>query len=228
MPSELWQRLREARKFANKTQLDMAKIAGVTRSGYAFWETPDDDSRTRPNSDQIVAICKATKVPVEWLLDDKANVSDIWRDSRAIITQASAPRPEPTAEVYGSQIANSERAQQRFWAAVEYIVTTRDPRKDGAFGRPVHAGAIELQADYQWENTLAVFSRQAGDEEVLRTVGHMLVLARASKARDPKLLILLRSEARPQAALVESCRRFLSVSVEFVETPEQAAALLLQ
>lgn len=220
MTSELWQRLREARKFANKTQLDMAKAAGVTRSGYAFWETPDADSRTRPNSDQIVALCKLTKVPVDWLLDDKANVSDIWRDGGPATVVREREQPPPSS--------NPDRVQQRFWAAVEYIVTSRDPSRDSAFGQVVRAGAIELQADYLWQNTLAVFTRSAGDSELLQTISYTLTVARAARMREPLLLVLVRSDEPPSEAMVESARRFLGVQITAVETPEKAAALLLR
>lgn len=219
MASELWQRLREVRKFADKTQADMANIANITRSGYAFWENSDSKQRTLPNVDQIVAISKATGVPVAWLLDDKSDINDLWRAGGPKAPPvASEPEPAP-------YIAPSDRAQQRFWAAVEYAVTARDPARDGAFGRAARAGAVELTLDYLYGNAAAVFSRSADDQDLVKTIGYLLTAARVIKATD--LHILVNAPETPSSGMVESARRFLGVAIDHVSTPDQAAEVLL-
>lgn len=218
MASELWQRLREVRKFADKTQADMAKIANITRSGYAFWENSDPEQRTLPNVDQATAICKATGVPVSWLLDDSSDINDLWRGefkSKATVTS----EPEPPV------CATSDRAQQRFWAAVEYAVTAADPARDAAFGHEVRAGAVQMVLDYLHNGQAAVFSRSSSDEDLTRVIGYLLTAARAAKLTG--LHILVNAEEPPSPGLVESARRFLGVSIHHATTPDQAAAVLL-
>jgi DNA-binding XRE family transcriptional regulator len=220
MPSELWQRLREVRKYADKTQAAMAKAVGVTRSGYAFWENSDPEQRTRPNVEQAVIICELTGVPVEWLLDDRSDVNDLWRGT---FTKHPAQTKEPEPPAYASP--PSDRAQQRFWAAVEYAVTAKDPARDTAFGQVARAGAVEMILDYLYNGTAAVFSRSAADEDLVRVIGYLLTAARITKATS--LHILVNSEELPSPGLLESARRFLSVTVNHVTTPEQAASILL-
>lgn len=221
MASELWQRLREMRKFADKTQADMARAAGVTRSGYAFWENSDPSQRTKPNVEQAATICKLTGVPVEWLLDDNADINDLWRQEGTRRAPA-ARKPEVDA---APQVPSSDRAQQRFWASVEYAVTHKDPSRDAAFGRVARAGAIELTLDYLHENVAAVFSRSAGDEDLMRVIGYLLTTARVTKIQG--LHVLVNSDEPPSPGLVESARRFIGVSLHHVTSPEQAAAVLL-
>ena len=77
--SELWQRLRQARKYADLTQQDLANRCGVTRGAVALWESAEIEHRTKPTTDHLIAVSKATKVPLEWLLNDASDVNDVWR-----------------------------------------------------------------------------------------------------------------------------------------------------
>lgn len=218
MPSELWQRLREMRKFADKTQADMAKIANVTRSGYAFWENADPTQRTLPNVDQIRAVAQACGVPVSWLLDDNSEVSDLWRGTAIKVAEAPAP-------AYTQAPPPSDRAQQRFWAAVEYIVTSKDPARENAWTRAARAGAVEMTLDYQYNDSAAVFSRSANEEDLTRTIGYLLTAARVIKSMN--LMILVNSAEPPSPGLVESAKRFLGIQIHHTPTPELAAQALL-
>ena len=77
--SEFWQRLRQARKYADLTQADLAKACGVTRGAVALWEAAEVEHRTRPTTDHLIEISKKTKVPLEWLLNDAASMNDLWK-----------------------------------------------------------------------------------------------------------------------------------------------------
>ena len=229
MASELWQRLREMRKFADKTQLDMAKAVGITRSAYAFWEWDKEDGRrTRPNVDQAQIIAKMCKVPIEWMLDDSSDVSDIWRgfpkQARHPV-QTPSPAPAPVAP---APAPNGERMEQRFWSAVEYLVVSGAPKLEGAFARPVQAGVMELAVSFLTERCVALFSRASGEQQLLQDIGHLLIVARALGNRGHGLMILVRGEmTEATQALCESARRFLGVQVAYVTEPEEAASLLL-
>lgn len=77
--SELWQRIRQARKFADLTQLDLSKACGVSRGAVAQWESAELEHRTKPTTDHLISIAKTTKVPLEWLMNDASDPNAIWR-----------------------------------------------------------------------------------------------------------------------------------------------------
>lgn len=77
--SELWQRLRQARKYADITQMDLAKACGVTRGAVALWESAEAEHRTKPTTDHLIQISKKTRVPLEWLLNDAASTEALWK-----------------------------------------------------------------------------------------------------------------------------------------------------
>lgn len=79
MPTQLWQRLRQARRFADMTQADLAVRCHVSRGAVALWEAAEPEHRTKPTTDHLIAVSKATGVPLEWLLNDASNLDDIWR-----------------------------------------------------------------------------------------------------------------------------------------------------
>lgn len=79
MASELWQRLRQARRYADLTQLDLASRCNVSRGAVALWEAAEPEHRTRPTTDHLITVAKATGVPLEWLLNDASELDAIWR-----------------------------------------------------------------------------------------------------------------------------------------------------
>lgn len=95
--SELWQRLRQARKFADLTQQDLASRCGVTRGAVALWESAEPEHRTKPTTDHLIAISKATKAPLEWLMNDVSDVNDIWRLTGEYGGGAAEPAAAPPA-----------------------------------------------------------------------------------------------------------------------------------
>lgn len=79
MPSQLWQRLRQARRFADLTQADLAAKCGVSRGAVALWEAEEPEHRTRPTTDHLICLARVTGVPLEWLLNDASELNEIWR-----------------------------------------------------------------------------------------------------------------------------------------------------
>ncbi len=99
--SELWQRLRQARKFADLTQADLAKHCGVTRGAVALWEAAEAEHRTKPTTDHLITISKMTGAPLEWLLNDAADVNALWKLTGEFggVTTGSGPPPAPEPDV---------------------------------------------------------------------------------------------------------------------------------
>lgn len=77
--SELWQRLRQARRYADLTQADLATHCNVTRGAVALWEAAEPEHRTKPTTDHLISVSKATTVPLEWLLNDASDLDSLWR-----------------------------------------------------------------------------------------------------------------------------------------------------
>lgn len=95
--SELWQRLRQARRFADLTQADLASRCGVSRGAVALWEAAEPEHRTRPTTDHIVTIAKVCNVPLEWLLNDTSDINALWR-----LSGEFGPAPVPAPLVNGN------------------------------------------------------------------------------------------------------------------------------
>lgn len=100
MHTELWQRLRQARRYADMTQADLAKHCGVSRGAVALWEAAEPEHRTKPTTDHLIAVSKATRVPLEWLLNDASDINAVWRlngefGAPAPVVAANEPEPVP-------------------------------------------------------------------------------------------------------------------------------------
>lgn len=98
--SELWQRLRQARKYSDLTQADLANACGVTRGAVALWEAAEPEHRTKPTTDHLITIAKTTGAPLEWLLNDVADLNALWKLTGEFggatgSVHVVAPAPEP-------------------------------------------------------------------------------------------------------------------------------------
>lgn len=96
MPTQLWQRLRQARRYADLTQTQLAAMCGVTRGAVALWEAEEPEHRTKPTTDHLIAIGKATGVPLEWLMNDASELNELWRMGTEF---SDAPRQGKTQDV---------------------------------------------------------------------------------------------------------------------------------
>lgn len=240
MASQLWQRLRAARKFADLTQAQLGVACGITRSGYAFFETSDDNSRTRPNTDQIIAISKLTRVPVEWLLNDTNDPGDVWKvgtvagvsyqDSTLSRQQRQSPLlPMTVRSGSGSFIyPNGDRMEETFWRAVEYNVMMANPDMSASFDVPVDIMSIGVRVRFMDDKTLACFTSRSDDQTILFYIGRLLLIERATGTGHKKHLIVWSREADPGlSTIIATARNMFAVEVKPVTTAEEAAAYLL-
>lgn len=72
--SEMYQRIRAARKRAGLTQTDVAAALEIDRTAITKWESRDPERRTRPYIDHLEAFAEMTRTPVWWLLSDEVDV----------------------------------------------------------------------------------------------------------------------------------------------------------
>jgi transcriptional regulator with XRE-family HTH domain len=112
--SELWQRLRQARKYADLTQADLAKACGVTRGAVALWEAAEIEHRTKPTTDHLVQISKKTRVPLEWLLNDAASTEALWKLTGEFGDNEPSPAPAPAAVLEPDVLPDLRQGDQLF------------------------------------------------------------------------------------------------------------------
>ena len=101
MASELWQRLRHARRNADLTQSDIGELCGVTRAAVALWESRNSALRLKPKATTLETIAQATGVSLEWLIDDRQNAPDSEPRSypeRPSLLKTHNARKQPAAE----------------------------------------------------------------------------------------------------------------------------------
>ena len=228
MSSQLWQRLRAARKFADLTQANLAAACGITRSGYAFFEAGDPNSRTRPNTDQIMAIAKLTKVPIEWLLNDSVDPGDVWKVGVVANAGPKPLAPAPGPHPLRRSTDGPDRMEETFWRAVEYHVLVNDPSRASAFDVEVHPAPLPMRARYLHEWVISCFTTRCDPDTLSLYMGRLLLNERAlGKAFRKHLLIWPRGCELDMDGTVECAQKGFAISIRQVATPEEAAAYLL-
>jgi transcriptional regulator with XRE-family HTH domain len=100
--SELWERIKQARKAAGLTQEDLAaRCGGITRNSVAQWESSNPENRTTPQLDRLRMIAKATNTPLDQLLSnggyqpDGEGSATSAPDQPAALLTASPPTAPP-------------------------------------------------------------------------------------------------------------------------------------
>ncbi|MDY0022593.1 helix-turn-helix transcriptional regulator [Arenimonas caeni] len=68
--THLFNRIRQARRGASLSQLELARMVGVARSAVAQWERKDG---ARPTTENMAKIAMATSVGFEWLATGRGN-----------------------------------------------------------------------------------------------------------------------------------------------------------
>lgn len=204
MKSELWQRLKAARDYADKRQEDIAKACGVSRGAVALWERHIPEKRTRPDVRQIQVIAKVTGVPVEWLLNDNAEPSDVWRiGAEAKKTPTTTAIPALVKGKHLSLFAN----------AVEFELMQRAPQRLSGLGATI--GPVVI--DFAWGKHLVVFAE--GDD--IDKIGRLLAAERVSGGSHKKHLVIWSAPGVPSAL-----PPIFGVEVTTVSPPAEAAAYI--
>ena len=80
MPSELWQRIKAARKSADISQTDIAKQMGCTRAAVSLWEQSNAAVRTNPSLAQLKKLAEITGAPITWLVSDNSEINGEFTD----------------------------------------------------------------------------------------------------------------------------------------------------
>lgn len=180
MPSQLWQRLRAARKYADLRQQDVAAACKVNRSAVALWESTNPDQRTRPELHQIPILAKLYGLPVEWLMNDAANVDDVWRIGALHKPAASVP----VAPLAG------EMALGYFAKATEFELMQIDSTLLSGFTAGFGAGLTRVKPDFAIGDLVVQFSVPSGDNMDMDAIGRLLLLEKAAGHPLRKVLLV--------------------------------------
>lgn len=236
--SELWQRLRAARAFSDKTQQDIAKALGVSRAAVALHESRDPNIRTRPTAEQVMVISKITGVPAEFLMSDSVAPDDVWKyadrpgDVQSAMTRPRGPEHFHEAEMI--QVPQQDRLTKGFWSAVEFAVISQDPSLIECFSKDIDAGGIHLTADFIRGKSLAAFTAlpigaSSADLRQLAMIvaGAILLQERAlHKPMVKTCLIYSRTPAALPEIAVAAASAF-GIDCKVVSAVDEAANILL-
>lgn len=215
--SEIWQRIRAARRYGRKTQEQVAQTMGITRSAVAFWEAVQPRLRTQPTADQVMKLAILCGVSPQFLLDDNAMPDDVYNyGSVDQIRSPTAPR---------SEHEDDDRRTQAFWAAVRFGVIAERPAYADHFDVPVLVGSDTLNIPFTHGKTIVQFAGPARSTmSFSRQIGDLLVMERAAGHPYQKHLFRYLPQGAASGARLD--RSFdISVSV-FTEVGDAVQALL--
>lgn len=222
--SELHQRIRAARMYANKTQDAIAEalVPAISRAAVAYWEAVDPEKRSLPSPTQLMQVAKMCRVPIEWLMDDSQSVDGLYAYMQEQERRLSA----------GTQPldARHEAGQRAFWSAVEHTVLGENIKLSGRFNVPVRQGGVELVAGFWNGKTLAGFVNVRSDwkHDVARECGQLLLVEKLIGRPHAKALIVFVQAELPEQREAAEYGRALDIDVRTVSTVEQAARVLLR
>lgn len=117
--STLAERIKQARRSAGLTQLDLAQACGLTRGAIALWES-SGHAGTQPRTELLREIAKVLRVPLDWLMDDSAEPESVWH----------FPNRRTEGGKLLSQIASEEESRTGY--QVSYV---SDPMRGDPAGR---------------------------------------------------------------------------------------------
>lgn len=227
MSSELWQRLKAVRSFADRRQEDIAKVCKVSRGAVAQWESKDPNNRTRPSITQVQAVSKETGVPVEWILNDAVDVADVWQVGKIFHQTPSVSAPVERSVSIAP--ASGERMLNAFKKAVEYAILERDPALADGFDAAIGHGPVAVVADFVCGRAVAVFSTTVDGCLDPGTLGRLLLLERAAGKNMTKLLICSQGNENENAAqITEHLLATFGIKVIPVSSPAEAAECLIK
>ncbi len=221
--SQLWERLRAARRFANLRQIDVAKRVGKSRATIALWESRQDDIRTHPSAEDVRKFCEICKVPVAFVMDNRSHPDDVYKVARGGASSASeAPvsAPASAAMPRNALLGMEDRDAQMFWNAVEFDMVSRAPAQREHFANGAGPNFIH-------DGNAVVFASDSADGQAV-LVGAMSVLLEYQRAEAKTLAKHVLVYARNGGTQINEreAASLLGVSVHQVDNIKQATKYL--
>lgn len=230
MSSELWQRIRSARQYADLNQDDVAKVCGVSRPAVSLWESKDPSKRTKPDINQIQALAKLARLPVEYFLNDKIEPEDVWEVGKqhkaATVGGATVTAALGGAMPLPRQVTRNE--ESLFASALQYYVFRiarergLDPQAlEGAFSQRIPMAITSWVPDFFHGKLIVEISGQNADLD--KVCANLLTAERATGGKLEKL-ILYRGTPVPDTTNLEN---LFGIHLFPVTDPREAAELIV-
>ena len=231
MASELWQRIRSARQHADLKQDDIAKVCGVTRPAVSLWESKDPTKRTKPDINQIQALAKLARLPVEYFLNDKVEPESVWEVGK----QHKAGGEAAVTAIAGGVAAALDMPRQiirneesLFASALQYYVFRiarergLDPQAlEGAFSQRIPMAVTSWAPDFFHGKLIVEIASQNSDLD--KVCANLLTAERATGSKLEKL-ILYRGTPVPDTTNLEN---LFGIHLLPVTDPRDAAELIV-
>ena len=198
MASELWQRIKAVRKYKNLRQQDVADVCKVSRPAVAQWEYEDAERRTVPSIDQMKALAKISGVQLDWLLNDRANIDDLYQYAKPDV-------PEIPPATDGTFIKD----------VIDELVKMQFFKPLPGFYKKIGMGQLGMSADFVFEGHVIEFK----DKFSLDAVAQVLMI---EKAVGPSRKVLMVREAVTDD-VIEQTQQTFGVDVQPVVSAWDAA-----
>lgn len=213
MKSELWQRLRAARDFADLKQSDVSKVCNVSRPAISQWESKDPTKRTTPSIEQLKVISKLSKVPIAFFLDDNADPSDVWK------YKTQAPQP---LKITGNVFNQMDSA---FIGAVKFNIHQRRPELVQGFDvGSFLVGDASIRPDFALGKVIVEL--RTSDRNLMDACSRLLMYSKYTGG-NADMSILICGDY-PSTQLWEDIWDHFDIMVKGVRTPEEAADYIIE
>lgn len=215
MKSQLWQRIRAARKFADLRQQDIAGPCGVGRSTVALWESKMEENRTKPDLDQLKTLAKLTSLPLDFFINDNADPDDVWK----IGAQHKPAQIGPPV--------SQDKMLESFIRAVEFEVMQHRPDLAQGFSAAVGSGLARIRADFFYGKQLIVFRIDSQGMDHAALANLLLLEKAAGRPLDKTIISWVREGSTQADDFTEEAFEVFDVMTYRVRTPAEAASLIL-
>lgn len=115
--SELWQRLRAMRRYADLRQIDVAKRIGKSRATIALWESHLATIRTMPSAEDVRKYCEICNVSFAYAMDNRSHVDDVYKMASVGREAPAVAAPAPAA------IAAPALSSKQAMPSIEQLLT---------------------------------------------------------------------------------------------------------
>lgn len=232
--SEMWQRIKAARKRAGLTQADVAAHFDIDRTAITQWEARSSSRRTRPDIARLEEFAHLTRTPVWWLLSDEVDVLEPWPDLIEKPDGASQERKGPFVRAFWDQaILNVKQMRPDLWDDEVWspkVPTWMNPLvPDGLTKRCivniVHAHRIDVARIAQQATALLGFERLQGVEYPRKAV---LIWCPAEAPNQPPVIQTYRHDVVRVREGASILTERLGIRYIEVENTQEAAHYLVQ
>lgn len=171
-------------------------------------------------------ISQLTGVPVDWLLNDSSEVSEVWKiGSLHAPSKSGRQSPQP---------ASRDKRVRNFWTTVEFQLAEQNEEASEWFGFPIEAGELSMKADYLHDRVLVQFGDITAKDDLPAQLGKILLAEKAAGRLLKKHLLLWNSDTADSRgverirALAGPVLETFGITVAVVSNTSEAVSYLTQ